>query len=169
MAFTQDTAVTSTTDFVKYGFEQEIANFDRDTDAVSNLQKAAVNVLIRDLKSKGITPSLVSNNQDFYMEIIYWCLMTLYVGEATGESGDAATAKKNHYMKMWLAEKASRYIVLTDGTIITPQSRGLPAVANHDAGAFHEGLDNDGQNLEANIGAAAWEQYVANRKNPRNP
>ena len=168
MGFTRNTAVTTHTgndsDFKKYGFEQELANVERGTDDLVNLQKAAVNVIIKDLKAQAVTPADVTNTDDFHMEIIYWCLMTLYAGE--NPSAMPGQSKHSHYMKMWQAERASRIIELVDGTTITPNSKGVPKVSNHDAGAFFKTMDNEGENLEEDLGST-FDDHVDNRKNPR--
>lgn len=164
MGFTRDVAITTTTDFVKYGFEQELSNVERDIDALDNLQKAAVNVIIRDLSKRGVDYSDVTNTVDFVMEVIYWCLMTLYAGE--NPSALPGQSKHSYYMKMWLMERESRVIEFTDGSKVVPDEKGLPVVGNHDEGSFFPGLANGGQVLEGTIFPYA-DSYIFNRKNPR--
>lgn len=138
MGFSYDTAITTNSDFVNYGFEQEISNFERDSDALANLQKAAVNVIIRDLKGLGIDPADVQNVRDFNMEVVYWCLMTLYAGE--NPNALPGSSKHDHYMRLWHMERNSRIIVLSDGTVIGGAVRTLPYAENHDSSAYFRAM-----------------------------
>lgn len=164
MGFAYDTAVTTNQHFVDYGFEQEIANVERDTSALANLQKGAVNVAIRSLKSKGVDHTKVSNTEDFELELIYWCLMTLYAGE-TAEAIPGSPNKHEHYMKLWEKAVTERIIKLDDGTYLLPGgTQGLPKVANHDSNAFFPtsdtGTGRPGQSKISNFDDFIWHRPV---------
>lgn len=156
MGFAADTAITADADFFKLGFEQEITNVLRESGEtdLSKLQKEAVNLIIRDCRSLGITPADVSNTTDFRFEVIYWCLMTLYRGEQPDQLG--RRMKFDEYKNSWLEQKNSRVFMVGGVTILAGgETRKLPAVANHDDGEFFPG--------SANMGATPYDSdFIAN-------
>lgn len=143
MGFSRDTAVTVDADLFAYGAEQQVTNLLVESGKTdwSDVHKAAVNVLIVDLKSSGYNPASISNTEDFEAELSYWVLWRIWLAEAAaGRAG--APEKADLYRALWETARASRYIELTDGTE-SSQSNPLPSVTNMDD-TFWFGPDANG-------------------------
>lgn len=147
MGFAYNTAVTDDSDLFSYAFEQEIPALLREAGKAdfSDVHKAAVNALIKDLKKAGYDPATITNTDDFKEELVYWVLMTIFRGEAlTGNRG--AVEKYKFYVVAWEKAKQERYIEDTSNLY---ESK-LPQVANADQGPYYEGKNNRGRNFMRN-------------------
>ena len=144
MGFEYDVAVTEDSDCFSYAGEQQLPNLLVESGEVSwvKLHRAAVNVLIRDLKGMGHTPANVSNTRDFEAELCYWVLMHIWLSEM--RSGrDGAADRVDSYRMLWEEAKASRVIetVAPDSQTL---AKGLPQTMNQD-NAHWFGPDNNGE------------------------